>query len=227
MACQQEVTRASILQLFHSPPLHFLTVPCSSIPVQHVCLLSYFFIPSRSNKVSLPSFVLHQTPKCLTSSFLYSTPMPAFFLSLFYSNACLLFSLFYSNACLLPFSILLQCLPSFFIFFSNARLLPILLPCLPFFVLYSTPMPVPSSSTTCLPSFLLQPSQCLLSLSIYPTPSCLTYLPCRSNFPAFYLTLPCFLLQPILMPAFFLNSILLYCACLLSYSHYNACLLSK
>jgi hypothetical protein len=104
--------------------------------------------------------------------------------------------------------------------------------CLPSFFIHPTPIPAFFLTTyhfkiqsVCFLFFSNQ-LECRLSLSLYTTPLYLASLPCRSYFPAFYLILLCFLVQPILMPAFFLSSILIHCACLLSYSHYNACLLS-
>jgi hypothetical protein len=149
MACQQEVTRASILQLFLSPPLRILNY-ATSIPVQHVCLLSCSFIPSHSSKPAL----------FFTTS---NSKMPAFFLSPSYSNACLpsFLTISHSKICLpLLCSILLQCLlrnsiPLHYAWFL-CRAAPIFLrPILLYLASYS-------SQVQCVPSFLT------LSCSIVP-----------------------------------------------------------
>jgi hypothetical protein len=118
--------------------------------------------------------------------------MPAFFLSVVNSMPAFFLSLFYSNACLLPFSILLQCLlssflystpvPAFFLvlFYSNACLL-----------LFSILLNACLLLYNYVPAFFSNQVNACLFLSIHPT-SLHAWLLCR---PA-----------PIFLP-----SILLYC----------------
>jgi hypothetical protein len=215
MACQQEVTRASILQLFlslHSTFLNYAT----SIPVYTMHdLLSYSTTPHPSNKPS--SF--------LTTS---NSKMPAFFLSPSYSNTCLLLNYvpLQNTVCLLSFFLQPASLPAFFITVSHSILpgfsaVPLQFSCL---LSYSTVFLTPANP---MPAFFLKsillPCACHLSYSYYNA-CLLSYSLLYSKMTAFFHNpsfsklLPFLLINPatLCLPPFKLH--LSSIACLLSYS---------